>query len=57
MVRRLVISLILAVIVFALQLLLGQTAAGIALISGLIAFVVAFLVLLVSDRWFTRTGR
>ena len=57
MVRRLVISLVLAVIVFALQLLLERTTAGIALLTGLIAFVVAFVVLWVSDRWFTRAGR
>jgi hypothetical protein len=57
MVRRLVVSAVLAVILIVLQLLFAHATIGIALLSGLIAFVVAYLVLWVSDRWFTRTGR
>jgi high-affinity Fe2+/Pb2+ permease len=56
MIRRLVVSLVLAVVLVVLQLVVG-TGPQIALLTGLIAFVIAFLVLLVSDRWFTRTGK
>ena len=55
--RRLVISLILAAIVFVLQLWLGRTTAGLALVSAVIALVIAFFVLWVSDWSFRRSGR
>jgi uncharacterized membrane protein YagU involved in acid resistance len=57
MVRRLVVSFVLAVILIVLQLLLGHVTIGTALLTGLIAFVIAFFVLLISDRYFTRSGR
>lgn len=53
MVRRLVVSFLLAVLLVVLQLLAGNPWA-IALLTGAIGFVVAFLVLVVSDRWFRR---
>jgi hypothetical protein len=53
MTRRIVISVVLALVLVVIQLLTG-TPVGLALITGAIALVVAFLVLLVSDRWFNR---
>jgi hypothetical protein len=55
MTRRLVTSLVLGVVLVVLQLLAGN-GLGVALVTGLIGLVVAYLVLLVSDRWF-RTRR
>jgi uncharacterized membrane protein YvlD (DUF360 family) len=52
--RRLVVSLVLGVLLVVLQLLLLRTGWPIALLTGLIAFVVAFLVLMVSDRYSRR---
>ena len=54
--RRIAISGALAVLLLALQLLAGN-GFGAALASAVIGFVVAFVVLLLSDRWFTRRGR
>ena len=53
MTRRIVISLVLGVVLVVVQRLYG-TDWPIALLSGVIGAVVAFLVLLVSDRWFNR---
>lgn len=55
MTRRIVISVLLAGLLVVLQLVAG-TGVGAALLTGLIAVVVAYLVLLVSDRWFRRNG-
>jgi membrane protein YdbS with pleckstrin-like domain len=57
MVRRLVISLVLAALVFVLQLWLGHTTSGIALVSAVIALVIAFFVLWISDASFRRRGQ
>jgi hypothetical protein len=51
--RRIVVSVVLAVVLVVLQLVVGTTW-GVALLTGLIGLVVAFLVLLVSDRFFDR---
>ncbi len=52
--RRLVISLILAAIVFVLQLWLGRTTAGLALVSAVIALVIGYAML---HRWFLMHSR
>lgn len=54
--RRIVVSLVLAVLLLVIQLIAG-TGWPAALLTGLLAFVVAFLVLLVSDRYFDRRPR
>jgi uncharacterized membrane protein YjjP (DUF1212 family) len=48
--RRLIVSFLLAVAVALVQLLFGRTGWPVALLTGLVGFVVAFLVLLVADR-------
>jgi hypothetical protein len=53
MARRIVISVVLAVVLVVIQLLVGTPPVP-ALITGAITLVVAYLVLLVSDRWFDR---
>lgn len=55
MTRRIVISVLLAGLLIVLQLIAG-TGLGIALLTGLIAVVVAYIVLLVSDRYFRHHG-
>lgn len=52
--RRVVISGVLALLLLVLQLLAGSGVAA-ALATAVIGFAVAFVVLLVSDRWFNRT--
>lgn len=54
--RRIVIALVLGLLLLGLQLLAGN-GVGAALASAAIGFVVAFLVLLLSDRWFAGRGR
>ena len=54
--RRIAISGVLALLLLVLQLLAGN-GVGAALASAAVGFVVAFVVLLLSDRWFTRRGR
>ena len=51
--RRIVISIVLAVLLLALQLLAGNGVPA-ALATAVVGFLVAFVVLLVSDRWFAR---
>lgn len=48
--RRLVVALVLGVLLLVLQLLISRTGFPVALLTGVIAFVVAYLVLLVADR-------
>jgi ABC-type sulfate transport system permease component len=54
--RRILIAAALGVLLLVLQLLAGH-GIGAALASAVIGFVVAFVVLLLSDRWFARRGR
>ena len=51
--RIVVVSVVLGVLLLVLQLIAGN-GWPVALLTGLIALVVAFLVLLVSDRYFRR---
>jgi ABC-type sugar transport system substrate-binding protein len=51
--RRIVISAVLAVLLLALQLLAGHGVPA-AVATAVIGFIVAFVVLLLSDRWFAR---
>ena len=53
--RRIVISAALAALLLVLQLLAGN-GIGAALASAVIGCAVAFVVLLLSDRWFSRRG-
>jgi ABC-type sulfate transport system permease component len=51
--RRIVISAVLAVLLLGMQLL-ARNGLPAAVATAVIGFVVAFVVLLVSDRWFAR---
>ena len=51
--RRIVISVVLAVLLLALQLVGGDGVPA-AVVTAVIGFAVAFVVLLLSDRWFAR---
>jgi high-affinity Fe2+/Pb2+ permease len=56
MARRLIVSAVLGVFLVVVQLVSG-TGWPAALVTGGIGFVVALLVLLVADRWFSRNPR